>query len=888
MHKKTPTTIIILAVFVALASGALHAEEAPFSPPTALFIPDPIYPPDAFLEGVKGRVEMQVDIATDGGVDRVAVLQSPDPRLTWSAFGAVTQMQFEPARMGEKPIPVRVNYALTFTIDEAVRERLLSEREAADLAKAREEKKEEAPVNLEGRVFQAGQRKVVEGALVFVPDTELETLTDEEGRFELRGVPAGKQILKVQRAGYRPYATELSFKANERTEAILYLQPDAEDTYEVIVRRRRAQKEVTRHVLTQKEITRVPGTFGDPVRVIQRLPGVARAPYGLGAVVVRGGAPDDSVILIDGHLTRYLFHLGAGPSVINADLIEQLEFYPGGFGVRFGRAHAGAVEVKTRDPNKENFSGKGTVDLLQTGFRFEGPILGGAVFLAARRSYTADVLVISDVVRSFVDTQGTRFTIAPRYQDAQAKAVWNLGLGHSVAFNLLSARDTLDLAFDASELGPSAPSDVGIETGFFRLNPVWRYKANIKTGDQPFFEAYVSPMFQNSFFINRFDESAFDLFTDRYALRAEATLRPFSWLDFTAGTDTIGADFRSTVDVPGVAPDERLFPRPTVSDPPRLVFEDATFGYGSGYYAELAARLWGFQVVAGLRADLWQYLDQTRSALDPRVALRYEVLSGFFVKGSAGLYHKMPTPPELSKEVGNPDLPLESGVQYSLGTEVSLTRSLEAQWEVFYRDLFDLPVPVTSFASFSPGDEPRIQPVGEGRVYGSEVLLRQRLDAGFFGWVAYTLMRAERRYFDEVEEGETPPWYLFSLDQTHILSVAASYQLPWGFELGAAMRFISGNPETFAAGGIFDADRGRYLSIRGPYLGARLPAFFQLDVRLDKTFTFDTWTLAFFVDVQNATNHTNYEFFQYSYDYARVEGFPGIPFIPVVGMEGAF
>src|SRR5690606_19443066 len=134
------------------------------------------------------------------------------------------------------------------------------------------------------------------------------------------------------------------------TDARYFLRRAAGSGYETVIRGRKEQREVTKRVLTQQEVKRVPGTFGDAIRVVQRLPGVARAPFGLGAVVIRGGAPDDLNILIDGHLTRLLFHLGAGPSIVNSDLIERLELYPGGFGVRFGRSHAGVVEVVTRDP----------------------------------------------------------------------------------------------------------------------------------------------------------------------------------------------------------------------------------------------------------------------------------------------------------------------------------------------------------------------------------------------------------------------------------------------------------------------------------------------------------------------------------------------------------
>ena len=182
-----------------------------------------------------------------------------------------------------------------------------------------------------------------------------------------------------------------------------------------------------------------------------------------------------------------------------------------------------------------------------------------------------------------------------------------------------------------------------------------------------------------------------------------------------------------------------------------------------------------------------------------------------------------------------------------------------------------------------------MQPIGQRQVYGAEFLVRQHLAAGFFGWVAWTILRGERRFVDEEQPSGFSKWRLSGIDQTHIVSIAASYQLPWWeLEFGAALRYVTGAPTTYAAGGVFDADEGEYDRVNGPVNSQRLPDFFQLDLRVDKRFTFDTWALALFLDLQNATNQQNYEFFTYSYDYSVVAGFPGLPILPVFGLEASF
>jgi TonB family protein len=249
--------------------------------------PEPLYPPDAFQEGVAGDVVLDLDIDDEGVVQRALVKASPDPRLAWAALGAVTNMEFLPARQGVQSIFVRIEYKLSFTIDEVMRERMLAEEEARRLA----EKQETAPTNLRGRVLVAGERLAVAGAFVSVEGTELETLTGEDGSFELRGVPEGARVIHVEASGYMPGDITEDIQSNVLVDANIFLvrRPGAQD--ETIVYARRTEREVTKRVLTQKELQRVPGTFGDAIRVVQRLPGVARAPFGLGALLIRGGAP---------------------------------------------------------------------------------------------------------------------------------------------------------------------------------------------------------------------------------------------------------------------------------------------------------------------------------------------------------------------------------------------------------------------------------------------------------------------------------------------------------------------------------------------------------------------------------------------------------------------
>jgi hypothetical protein len=290
--------LLTLADVVAGQGGAAVPTEAPapapprqstIAPPELVAEAEVVYPADAFREGVAGPVVLDVDLADDGRILRVAVKDAPDPRLAWAALGAITNYELLPAREvfddgEERPIAIRFAYTLTFTIDETERERVLAEDEARRLA----EVAATAPVNLAGRVRVAAEPGVIGGAIVTVEGTGLEAITDESGDFALRGVPEGRVVVVVDAAGFGEGRVVLEgVAANERTDVVVYLERRVNNRHEMVISERRTQREVTKRVLTQKELTRVPGTFGDAIRVVQRLPGVQRAPFGLGAVLVR-------------------------------------------------------------------------------------------------------------------------------------------------------------------------------------------------------------------------------------------------------------------------------------------------------------------------------------------------------------------------------------------------------------------------------------------------------------------------------------------------------------------------------------------------------------------------------------------------------------------------
>jgi hypothetical protein len=261
---------------------------------------------------------------------------------------------------------------------------------------------------------------------------------------------------------------------------------------------------------------------------------------------------------------------------------------------------------------------------------------------------------------------------------------------------------------------------------------------------------------------------------------------------------------------------------------------------------------------------------------DPRFLVRAKVASWLTLKAGFGVYHEAPLNQYLSVLNGNPQLQPEWGLHYVLGAEFQPFSRLHINIEGFYKDLRNLVVTGEMRSDAIYNND------GVGRVYGAEALVRLELFHNLFGWISYTLSRSEN------QDHPNQDWHLFEYDQTHIFTILASYKLPKGFQVGARFRYVTGDPTTAVIGAFYDTGADRYVGINGPFYGSRLPSFTQLDIRVDKTFTFDRWRLALYLDLENATNAANPDAVTYNYNYTQINTINGLPILPVFGIRGEF
>ncbi|HEX9103126.1 MAG TPA: TonB-dependent receptor plug domain-containing protein, partial [Polyangia bacterium] len=647
------------------------------------------------------------------------------------------------------------------------------------------------------------------------------------------------------------------------------------ERYSSIVRGRLVIQETVEQTLSTDEIKHIPGTQGDTLKAVQNLPGVARSPFGGGLLVVWGSAPQDTRTYVDGVYIPTLYHFGGLRSTVNSEIVSSLQFLPGGYGVEHGRGLGGVIEVETRNPRADGYHGFLQLDLIDGSLMIEGPITKNLSFaVGARRSWIDAFLPIFTT---------NDFQLSPVYYDYQAKLHWKASSRDELDTFIFGSDDVVKLVAKGSA-DPTLQAEFASHTYYHRILARWlhRFASRATLTVTPSF-GYDVPFEFKAQFGNTL--VSVDAETLEYNLRAAFRQPLGRHVRLDVGVDLEGNRWFLSANGP-----QRGMPREGdrgggfggafVFD--KMDLDQITF---APYVALNLTPIKNLLVTPQLRLEVFDFRGYQTSAdafdhayvlVEPRVAARYQISKWAAVKAAAGAYHQPPDPATFLKSFGNPAVLPQRGWHYVVGAEFEPTSTLHIEAQGFYKDLQNLVV-----RGANPGD-PTLTNEGQGRVYGGELLIRQELWKGFFGWIAYTVSRSERK--DHPDD----PWRLFQYDQTHILTLIGSYKFGRGYQIGVRFRYVTGNPYTPVVGSYYDVNGDVYVPINGPLYSARLGSFNQLDVRFDKKWTYRRWAMSLYVDIQNLYRASNPEGYAYNYDFSQRSSIAGLPFLPVLGIRGDF
>ncbi|HEX6243667.1 MAG TPA: TonB-dependent receptor, partial [Polyangiales bacterium] len=620
--------------------------------------------------------------------------------------------------------------------------------------------------------------------------------------------------------------------------------------------------------MTVQEIRTLPGTNGDPLRAVESMPGVARPPGLTGELIVRGSAPQDSVVFIDGIAVPYAYHLGGISSVVPADALNKLDFRPGNFGPEYGRAMGGIVDMGLRAPSRDRYTGLIQIDTLDGRALVQGPLGKRARFmLAGRRSW------LDAWMGSVISGDDVAFKSLPVYWDAQLALEIDVSRRTTLTVFGFGADDKLELLIKTPDVkDPGSGGDLGIHTGFMRFGV--RTRTNFSEDLSWVNTLSYGPDRNNLVF----GIDTFHFTVQQLAARSEFRARFHPRVSGAIGLDFSASQYDLDLNVrPYPATDEA--DSPYFARPARR-FVEKLWMVRPAAYAQLEITPWqGTRLIPSLRVD---YANDTGYvSVDPRFVFRSLLHDGRHrttLKGGVGLYQQPPLPVESVSPFGTEGVRSNRSVHSSLGVEQQLYEGLSLSLEAFYKHYDRLIIATPDEEGSLIGA--RFENIGTGRAYGGEALLKYQGEQRFTGWLAYTLSRSERK------NGPDDTMHLFEYDQTHILSLLGNVKLWWGMSFGARFRYVTGSPDTPLVGGVLDLDAGAYAPIAGARFGNRLPAFHQLDLRLDKTWKIGSGALIAYLELRNTYNRKNTEEITYRYDYAESQKVSGLPILPVIGLRG--
>ncbi len=836
--------------------------------PVLLRFVEAAYPAQAAREGVEGAVQLLLEIDAAGRVRRAQVESSPHPALAQAAREAAGRFLFSPAEVDGAPAPVRIRYAYNFELQLDFSPRVPAWAEDGASAPAGSDV-------LVGDVREQGSRLPLAAAAVAIRALGLEVKAGARGEFGFPALPPGRYRVEALSPEHRPEVVAAEVVAGQQTRITFYLQPLEENPYETVVRGERRQTTVTRVTLRQKELTTVPGTFGDPIRVVENLPGVARVPYVGGALLIRGAAPDDSGVYLDGVRIPLIYHFLGGPSVLNPEFLDRIDYYPGNADVRYGRLIAGVVDVTTRSTFTEQWGGSADVNLINTALMLKAPVTDRvSVAGAVRRSY------IDLLMPFFLDVSGrTGTTVAPVFYDYQLRVDVKLKGDDQLYFLLFGSDDAIDVISNE----PDQDVEVNLDTNtvFHRVLAGWRWQISRRLASR------MTPSLGIDYARFEIGDKVVDMKTLDFILREdlELTLRP--GLTLRGGADLVLQ--RDWFDA--VVPAPADYRNPGSGQAVEFLDEDLIFNidqvqFGLGLYADAVIDLTDrLQLIPGVRADLFRYFGQTRLSVDPRATARYKLLPLTTLKAAAGMFSNPPNPREVNEDYGNPNLVLLHAVHVSAGFEQRFPRldALGLDLQGFFIWRYNLPLPTAEVKI--TGDE--VRPLlytseGQGYSAGMELMLKHDVTRHFYGWLSYTLAMSKAQR----EPGG--PFVHFVFDQTHMLTLVASVRLPLNFEVGTRFRLTSGRWDTPVLGSVLDSDLGGYVGLFGQTFSQRLPLFHQLDLRVERTWFFTLWRLSVYLDVQNVYNAKNPEAILWDYRYKESGPLRGLPILPTLGVKGSF
>ena len=727
---------------------------------------------------------------------------------------------------------------------------------------------------IRGKISNPVNNEPVAFANVLILNTDLGAVTDENGNYEINSIPPGLYNVRASFVGYKMQTVfEVQVTLAKPVQLDFRLEEEAGQLGEIVVSSEFSRSEETPisvRKLNTNEIERYPGGNRDISRVIQSLPGVASTASFRNDIIIRGGAPNENKFYVDEIEVPIINHFSTqgssgGPAgILNVNLIKNVDLVTGGFAANRMDALSSFFEIQLKEGRRDKMATQLTVGASELTISNEGPIGEKTTYLlSARRSYLQGLFRLIGL------------PFLPTFNDFQFKTTTKLNAKTELTFLGVGAIDNFALNFDVPEEETEEDKEIRLYTlNVLPIQSQWNYATGAK----------LKRFRENGFWTFVLSRNMLNNQTYKYAGNDESS-RANLLFDYTSQESE--NKFRAENSIFGKGYTLKYGVNYEYS---RYFIDnfDRSILAGTGEVIDVSAKsnfnLYGAFVsgsksfdneklllTGGIRmdgADFGTDASNPLNQISPRFSVSYRLKKNLFATANAGIYYQKPPYTVLGyRDNAGVLTNQEANVQFVRNAQLiggleflAPEKNRRFTMEAFYKKYSNYPSSIRNGIALANlgadfgviGNEPVLSNA-EGRAYGLEFLAQQRLFKNFYGIASLTLVRSE--FTNPNTNGFLPS----SWDNRFIVSMTAGKRFARNWELGARWRFLGGTPYT-----PYDMEESSLISnwdLRNRAVldysrinAVRLPAFHQLDLRLDKRYYFQRWNLNWYIDIQNAYN----------------------------------
>lgn len=771
---------------------------------------------------------------------------------------------------------------------------------------------------INGYVYDASTRAPLVGVNIVLLDAERGAAVDEHGYFIVYDVLAGNYSVEASMIGYRPQVkTSVVIEPGRTTQLVFYLEESAIEMEGVVVRADYFMKvkdaPVSERNFSSEEIQVQPGGMGDISRVVQAMPVVVSTGDQDNEIIVRGGTPNENLFLIDGIELPYPNHFnqrgeqGGGINILNSLLIREINFIAGAFPVRYGDRSSSVMDISLIRGQTDGLGVNIDMSMAGFGLIVQGPLPGNGSFLGSvHRSYL-DFLVEADIVE---------MDIVPQYNSYLGKIHYNLSTSDEISLLALYADDHVaaepgEGIFDEDYAYDFGTSHAAFGVSWQRLYGDMGFSRLLFSSAHTHWDGYDQEVADNILGDTIGQQIATE---QKYIIQYDATLRwssqhksqvgasaawiPFAYKIYSA-PDTI---FTYTYDEDSMVIDSTWY-LDANGDP--VVIKVVNIDHDAASYKLAAYLQHRFSIDAfgnlavGIRADYFEYTDNYY--LSPRLGFSSEPLfADFSITAGYGWHYQ--SPPYhilLWDSVANQGLESRRSDHYIAGIERLFADDMKLTVEAYYKDIMNHHIPA-HWTTPDPYDWSTVYfDQGKGDARGIELFLQKKFSHNWHGTLSYSFSQA--RMVHPQDSTRTMP---ADFDYGHVFTALGAYKfdfrkLDWyqnmsewlkysiglllfsdEADIGFRFRFMGGRPYTPME---WRPETRQWVENGDLINSARLNDYHRFDIRWDHKYFFESWSLAWYIEVQNIYDRKNLWWYNYK-DDGTIEEVEQFRLFPVGGI----